>query len=416
MSVSTVMVRILVDAVERAGVPREDLLRPQRIDPARLAEADGRFELEEFALLQMRAMDLTGDEALGFHMADRTPESAFDSIAHLISHSPTLREAVGLCTQFQRLLMEDSHVALHETATTAALHHSFARSFERADRMHAEFVVAAFLRLVRVFGGTGVAPVVAAFEHARPAHFSEYIKVFGDVVRFGQSATSLVFDRAVLDRVQLHQHPELFSVLRSHAERALERVHVGLGPADEVKRYLLARPAARIPDATTAARDLGLSARSLRRHLAADATSYRSLVQATLEVSAGHLLRDPQLIHPGDGQGPGLLERRRLPPGVPAMDRHDTDAVPGAPRGSCGGPGSGTMRAALRSGNTMIRARVAPWLAAAAVGCGLDLHGDGPVDPREARFPSGDEAGFVTSGLSDETGADGRSNEDALAD
>jgi AraC-like DNA-binding protein len=280
--------------VERAGVPREELLRAQAIDPARLTEADGRFDLEEFALLQMRAMDLTGDEALGFHMADRTPDSAFDLIAHLVSHSPTLREAVGLCTQFQRLLMDDSHLALHETATSAALHYRFARSFERADRMHAEFVVAGFLRLARVFGGSGVVPKVAAFEHPRPVHSPEYIKVFGDVVRFDQSTTALTFDRAVLDRVHLHQHPELFAALRSHAERALERVAVGLRPAEQVKRYLLARPAAAIPDIATAARDLGLSVRSLRRRLAADATSYRSLVQATLEVSAGHLLRDPQ--------------------------------------------------------------------------------------------------------------------------
>jgi AraC-like DNA-binding protein len=294
MSVSTVMVRVLVDTVERAGVPREELLRSERIDPARLAEVDGRFDLEEFALLQMRAMDLTRDEALGFRMAGCTPDCAFDLIAHLVSHSPTLREAVGLCMQFQRLLMEDSYIALRETGTTAALHYRFARRFERADRMHAEFVVAGFLRLARAFGGPGMAPKAAAFEHPPPAHSAEYVKVFGNVVRFGQSMTALTFDRAVLDRVQLHQHPELFTVLRSHAERALERVAVGLRPAEEVKRYLLARPLARIPDVSTAARDLGLSARSLRRRLAADATSYRSLVQATLEASAGHLLRDPR--------------------------------------------------------------------------------------------------------------------------
>jgi AraC-like DNA-binding protein len=294
MSVSTVMVRVLVDAVERAGVPREELLRSQAIDPARLTEVDGRFDAEEFALLQVRAMDLTRDEALGFHMAQRTPDSAFDLISHLVSHSPTLRDALGLCMQFQRLLLDDSHIALRETGTTAAIHYHFVRSHERADRMHAEFVVAALLRLVRVFGGSGVTPKVAAFEHPAPAHSLEYARVFGDVVRFGQATTALTFDRAVLDRVQLHQHPELFTVLRTQAERALERVAVGVRPVDQVTRYLLARPAARIPDISTAARDLGLSARSLRRRLAADATSYRLLVRTTLEASAGHLLRDPR--------------------------------------------------------------------------------------------------------------------------
>jgi AraC-like DNA-binding protein len=294
MSVSTVMVRVLVDGVERAGVPRDELLRPQNIDPARLAEVDGRFELEEFGRLQIRAMDLTRDEALGLHIAEHTHDSAFDLIAHLVSHAPTLREAFGVCAQFQRLIMDDSQITLSETGTTAKLQYQFARTFERSDRMQAEFVVAAFLRFVRVFAGPGVAPQVASFEHARPAHHREYTRLFGDAARFNRSRTELAFDRPLLDRAQLHQNPELYSLLRSQAERALERVATGLRPADQIKRYLRARSPARIPDISTAARDLGLSARSLRRRLAADATSYRSLVRATLEASAGHMLRDPR--------------------------------------------------------------------------------------------------------------------------
>ena len=294
MSVSTIMVRVVVDAVERAGVPREQLLRSLSVDPARLTEAEGRFDLEEFAALQVRAMDLTRDEALGLHMAERTHDSAFDLIGHLVSHAATLRDAFGLCAQFGRLVMDDSYMTLRETRTSATLHYHFVRTFERVDRMQAEFVMAGFLRLARVFGGPSVAPQGACFEHARPAHYREVARVFGDVARFGQPMTALTFDRAVLDRVQLHQHPELFALLRAQAERALERVAVGLGPADQVKRYLLARPPARIPDISTAARDLGLSARSLRRRLAAAETSYRSLVRATLEASAGHMLRDPR--------------------------------------------------------------------------------------------------------------------------
>ncbi len=292
MSVSTVMVRVLIDAVERAGVARDDLLRPLDIDPARLAEADGRFDREEFAILQMRAMDLTRDEALGLHIAERTHDSAFDLIGHLVSHAPTLREAFGLCAQFQRLIMDDSHITLSETGTTAALHYHFARSLERSDRMQADFVIAAFLRFVRVFGGPSVAPQVASFEHARPAHHREYARIFGDAARFSQHTTALTFDRALLDRAQLHQNPELYSLLRSQAERALDRVATGLRPVDQVKQYLLARPPARIPDISTAAQELGMSPRSLRRRLAADATSYRTLVRAALEASAGHMLRD----------------------------------------------------------------------------------------------------------------------------
>ena len=294
MNVSTVLVRVLVDAVERMGASRDEFLRSQAIDAQRLAEPDGSFGLDEYARIEMGAMDLTGDEALGLHVAERTHDSAFDLIGHLVSHAPTLREAIGLCAQFQAIIMADSHIVLRETGTTASLHYHFSRSAERADRMHSEFVVAGFLRLVRIFGGPGTKVHTASFEHPRPAHHREYTRVFGDIVRFEDTATGLTFDRAALDRVQLHQHPKLLTLLRTEAERALERVNGHLRPTDQVKRYLQARPPARIPDIETAARDLGWSARSLRRRLAEEETSYRSLVRATLEVSAGQLLRDPR--------------------------------------------------------------------------------------------------------------------------
>jgi AraC-like DNA-binding protein len=294
MSISGVMVRVLVDAVERVGVSREDLLRAAGINPARLVEPDARFDLGEFATLQMRAMDLTRDEALGLHIVERIHDGAFDLISHLVVHAPTLREALGLCLQFQPLVMDDALMTLNETDTTAVLQCHLPRTAERADRMLAEFSIAGLTRMVHVFGGAGAAPQAVSFEHARPGHSRDYTRLFGDAVRFNQPATVLVFDRAVLDRAQLYQHPELYRVLRSQAQRTLDRVATELGPVERLKGYLRARPPARIPELSTAARDLGMSARSLRRRLEEAGTTYRSVVRAILEDSACHLLRDPK--------------------------------------------------------------------------------------------------------------------------
>lgn len=293
MGVSTVLVRVLVDAVERAGASSDELLQLAKIDRGRIAEVNGRFALDEFARLQVSAMDLTGDEALGLRIAEQANDSAFELIAHLVSHAPTLREALGVCLQFQRIVTDGTRLALHEATSIATLEYEFARSVPRSDRMHAEFVVTALLRLVRTFGGPKVPARVASFEHEPPAHRREYTRIFGGAERFGRPTTALAFDRAVLDRKHLHQHPELYSILRAQAERALEQVTDGLRPSEQIRQYLLARPPSRIPDIATAARDLGTSERSLRRRLAADATSYRSIVRATLEASAGHMLLDP---------------------------------------------------------------------------------------------------------------------------
>jgi AraC-like DNA-binding protein len=294
MSISTILVRVIVDAVEKTGVLRDEFLRSLKIDPARLSRAEGRFDLEEFVRLEVRALDVTQDEALGLHIAERAPVTAFDLMSHLTSHAPTMREAFRLVVQFQHLLMDDCHIALKERGGSATIHYSFTRSQERADRMHAEFVVSALLRFARAFGGDNLGRRVAAFEHPRPPHCKEYVRLFGDAVRFDQPQTAFTFDRAVLDREHLHQHPELFALLRSQAQRALERVAHGLGTVDQVQQYLLAYPPARIPDLSTAARDLGLSNRTLRRLLATETTSYRSLVRAVRKSYADHMLRDPK--------------------------------------------------------------------------------------------------------------------------
>jgi AraC-like DNA-binding protein len=293
MGVSVVLVRVLVDAVERAGASREHLFAATGIDVDRLASVHGRFELHEFAAFQTQALNITGDAALGLHMAEHATEASFDLMAPLVSHAPTLREALNLSLRFQPLLLEDGQLFLSETGSVAGVRFEFTRSSELADRMLAEFMAAAVLRLIRMVAARGTVKA-ASFEHERPAHYREYARMFGGVERFGQHTTSIEFDRSLLDQPMTHQHSEFHSLLRTEAERLLARAAGSLPISDALQRYLLARPASKIPDLATAARDLGLSTRSLRRHLAANGTSYRTLVRATLEISAGRMLRDPR--------------------------------------------------------------------------------------------------------------------------
>lgn len=294
MGFAALFVRAIVEAVERAGVTREALFAGTEIDPERLAQVHDRFDVYEFAKIQTRALDLTRDEALGLHIAEHVQEASFDLIGHLIAHSPTLREAFDQALQFQRLVIDNAQLIMREKGSVVTLEYQFARSVERSDRMHAEFVVAGLMRMLRTQPASAGTTHAALFEHHRPAHYREYTRVFGGVEKFEQATTGIVFDRSLLDRPQINQHPELYLLLRTEAERALERMTEGLGMADQLRRYLLARRPSRIPDPSTAARDLGMSERSLRRRLAAESTSYRDLVRTILEAHADQMLRDPK--------------------------------------------------------------------------------------------------------------------------
>jgi len=293
MTVTALLVRTVVEALDRAGASREELFAQARIEPSRLDRVDERFEMAEFAALQERAIALTGDPALGLHMGEQTSESALDSIAYLVGHAPTLRDAIRVAAQFGSLVLEGSQVTMRESAEALAIHYSFARTTPVSDRMHAEFVATGLLRLARQLAGPRQMPRAVSFEHDRPPYHKEYTRLFGGSERFGQPSTFIAFDRAIADRGQLHQSPELYSVVRAEAERKLDQIERGVGPVERLHQYLLARPVSRIPDIVTAARDLGVSERSLRRHLASESTSYREIVRTVLEASARRMLREP---------------------------------------------------------------------------------------------------------------------------
>jgi AraC-like DNA-binding protein len=293
MSVSIFLVRGVLEVAERSGAAREDLRARIDFDWRRLEEPQSRVEFEQFEQILSAAVAVTGDEALGLHVAEQMPEGATDLLGHMAAHAPTMRQALESASQFVALAMDGLLVTMRDEGDTFVARYVFPRSTPLADRALAELVMGGVVRLARSFTGPGAVPRLACFEHERPGHHGEYTRIFGGSQRFGQSTTSIVFDREIADRSQMHRHPELYELLRAEAQRRLDRMATGAPPASRLRQYLLAMPPSRIPEVRAAARDLGMSERSLRRRLNAEGTSYRDVVRSALESSAGRMLRDP---------------------------------------------------------------------------------------------------------------------------
>jgi AraC-like DNA-binding protein len=295
VSISPAIVRAVAEVAAHAGVGRAELLATARIDPGLLEAVDARIDFDDFARFQTVALDLTGDEALGLHVAENATEASFDLVAHLIAHAPTLRAGLELALQFQRIFTDDSQLTLTEDGDLARMRLDYRRATPRSDRMHAEFVMVGVLRLVRTFAGP--VPVYAArFEHPRPDHHHEYWRVFGGAERFGQALTAIDLQRKILERPGQYYHAELYDVLRAQAERALLRLTRGVSHADRLRQYLLAHPpiGATSPDMPAVARELGMSVRSLRRRLADEGASYKDLLDEALAAVAMRMLGDPR--------------------------------------------------------------------------------------------------------------------------
>jgi AraC-like DNA-binding protein len=292
LQVATCQLRALLEVSGQHGISAERLFGrggAQIYD--RLAE---RFlPCSDFQTLLERATELSGDPALGLHCALRASESSFGLMTPLIAHAPTLRRGLELLIQFHPLLIPDLQLQLTERGQVARLHCQLEGS-SAGDRSFAEWVVSGLVRTLRAFLCTRNEIRCVSFRHKRPVYAQAYAAAFSGAERFGQAYTGVEFLAAVLDRPHLHD-AELHALMLTEAERSLWQQWRPSTLTDRVRGLLSDRSPAAFPDMPSAARELGLSVRTLRRHLDEEQTTYRALTQSLLQERARALLCNPML-------------------------------------------------------------------------------------------------------------------------
>ena len=288
------LVRALVYAVERAGVPSARFLRAAQID-ADLDASDARLPLAELYRLFELAIDLTGDPALGLHWSGRIRPSTFAPMTHLIAHSTNLRQGLETVARFQRLLNDAAGYQLLERADTAIIRVlPRARESLRVHRLIAEMTTSSLVRLVLAFNAHGRVDRVS-FDYPAPDYHVEYTRVLRTAVRFEQPVTEIEFHRRLLDASPPDPDPDVYEAISALAERRVRCLVDGTSCALRMRDFLVQQASPRRVAMTTVARALGLSVRSLRRRLALEGKSYESVRDDVLACLAKRLLRDRQL-------------------------------------------------------------------------------------------------------------------------
>ena len=289
--VSNLLVRALAEVTQRRGVAPEVLLG-SAADAILTAPAEGRVTLGQYQALMARAIQLTSDPALGLHCALLASESSFGLMSPLVAHAATLRDAIQLVTQFHSLMVEDVNIQLSERIGIAQLR---CQVFAPVSRSVLELIVAGLVRMLRAFGGSEAELRAVCFNYGRPPYHHAYAAAFGGAERFAQAFTGIEFSARALDRPHIHRQPELHALMRSQAERSLERQARQLTCAERIRALMDGQPAAQPLDMVVASRELGISVRSLRRRLDEEGTSYRELTRSMSYDSACSMLRNREL-------------------------------------------------------------------------------------------------------------------------
>lgn len=289
MHVSIAIVRALVEELELRGLDARGPLAELGFDEASLDDPLGRVDIDTYVALVDRALALTGDPRLGLAIGARIPTTTIHVVSHAALACRTLREAWSWFSRASRLVLTEGRFELETRDGLAALVYDHPILPPRLATYDAELCLSFILRVMRAIAPTGVLRWVE-LRHAAPDDISDYRRVFEADVRFGRARNAIVGDASVLDVPQRHADPVLFALLRHHTDRLLAELDAERFFAERVRHVIRSAEQPATLGAEDVARALNVSVHSLRRALAREGRSIRSVVDEALrELACSHL-------------------------------------------------------------------------------------------------------------------------------
>ena len=280
----------IIRALQAQGLDGEGLARAAGLDPALLRDPDARVARDALTRLWRLAVEAAGDPCFGLTAIRFAAPTSFHALGYAVLASATLGEALERVVRYRRLIGDVVALRLthSETRSRFVIDVSAAPGavpFEAVDAFAAGIVLQA--RVLR--GERGFNPTAVSFERPPPPAIQPFRRVFRAPLAFSQPQTWLEFHRADLETPLPAANAELARQNDEAISRYLARLE-NAGVSSRVRRALLDT----LPNGAAAksaiARRLGMSPRTLQRHLAGEGTTFKELVaDARMQLARDYL-------------------------------------------------------------------------------------------------------------------------------
>lgn len=233
------------------------------------------------------AVLVSGDPDLGLKAVRRVERGGYDVIEYAGRSASNWGEALELMLRYIRLVNEAADFSLQVREQKAFVE---LRSRVPLNRAASDFQAATLAVVARAWLGS-----LDTFEvwlaHPEPADLSVYRSVFDSApLHFGTAQDAVSFDRSLLDVPMKSADPKLNAVLRRHAEHLISELPEPDWLTGKVRQLLLNLLPAGKTNADYVAARLGMSRRTLTRHLEREGVTYKDLLeQARRELAYQYL-------------------------------------------------------------------------------------------------------------------------------
>ena len=280
--------------LDEYGVKLQDALEGIAIDPRAFDDQDYRIPYSLGGRLLERCATLTGCSYFGLLLGSRYDHRALGFPGEFMANSPNLGAALTGFVSLQHSNSRGASAYLHQAGDCWVLGYGiYEPDTVGRDDIYA-LSVALMLNAIRSLTGGAAEPNEILFSIRKPSEVGQYAALLRHShVRFDELQTALVFPRSALDTpIQGAQPSEL--------ER-LKKLALAASPAsdtawtDRVKHAMRPLLLQGEPTSATMAAFLGVSKRTLYRHLEAEGASFQPLLDQVRYGMARELLTITEL-------------------------------------------------------------------------------------------------------------------------
>lgn len=284
----------LIELVARWDVSAESLT--EGLELGDLHSPGTRVALPQMAELIQRALRMTGEPALAFHMGMQMRLSWHGFLGFAAMTAGNVRQALMLAERFAGIRTTAFGLETHEAGASCSL---LLREYVPLGPTREFVTIALFVGLVRIAQDLTGQPLsgMADVTFEEPPYYERVAHLLPGGIRFDQPQNRLVFPSSILDLPLLSADPVATELAREQCERELSHIsrEAQQDPIVSRARKLMNSTDRGFLAAEAVALELKVSPRTLKRRLAEQGTSYSELLDKLRQERAALLLDDPEL-------------------------------------------------------------------------------------------------------------------------
>jgi AraC-like DNA-binding protein len=290
-----VLSRLAAERAIQRGIDVDPLFRKSALPRTLMTDLNIRVSARsQIIFLDVLAQAL-GDTLLGFHLAQDFDIRELGLFYYLMASSERLGDAIAHEARYSSIINEGLRIS-YQRANALNIEFEYIGVARHLDQHEMAFWATCTLRKSRIFTKRELVPIYAGFVHRHEGDVSEIERYFGCSLNFGAPIDRISFDAQVADLPVATADPYLNKFLVGGYEEAIAKREL---PQSPLRTRVENAIAPRLPHGTISisniASDLGMSARTLSRHLADEGLTF-SIIRDDIRFDlAGRYLQNKDL-------------------------------------------------------------------------------------------------------------------------